>query len=369
MISLQGRVDNYIILDNERYSYFAGNNYLGLAGHPDVIAAAINALQRYGASFSASRLTTGSSEIHKELEKLLSEFKGKQDAVVFASGYMGNSLLLKILQERYEIILADSFSHTSITDAVPRNKQLILYNHCDPVSLEEHLINNPDKPALIITDGIFALTGEIAPLDKLYAISKKYNAQLVVDDAHATGVLGAEGRGTPEYFNLQDVKDIFQTDTLSKALGSYGGYISGGTSLINQIRTESTFYGASTSLPPPVVAAACESVRIVMNHPELRAGLKKNADWVRSGVKELGFITNSDPTPVIPVFFDKSESAEGISHYLLKNHIIAPFVDYPVKTGKFVLRITVSSNHDAGQIENLLIFLKKWRDKNGTGNY
>ncbi|MDD4755132.1 MAG: hypothetical protein PHG29_03535, partial [Prolixibacteraceae bacterium] len=98
-------------------------------------------------------------------------------------------------------------------------------------------------------------------------------------------------------------------------------------------------------------------------------GLEKNADWVRSGVKELGFITNSDPTPVIPVFFDKSESAEGISHYLLKNHIIAPFVDYPVKTGKFVLRITVSSNHDAGQIENLLIFLKKWRDKNGTGNY
>ncbi len=367
MILLEGRTDNYIILKNEKYSYFAGNNYLSLAGNPDVIAASARGLQKYGASFSASRLTTGSSEIHLELEKLLAGFKGKEDAVVFASGYMGNSLLLRILQDGYEIVLADSFSHTSITDAVPRNRQLILYDHCDTSSLEDRLVRNQDKPALIITDGIFALTGEISPLDKIYGLARKYNALLVADDAHSTGVLGAEGRGTPEYFGLDDAAGIYQTETLSKAFGSYGGFIAGNTRLISSIREGSTFYGASTSLPPPVVAAACSSVNIIRNQPELRERLLKNAELVRAGVKELGFVTNSDPTPIVPLFFDHQESPEAISKYLLQNFIIAPSVNYPVKTGKFVLRITLSSNHDAGQIENLLLKLKKWRDRHGTG--
>ena len=369
MIILEGKVGKYIILHNKRYSYFAGNNYLGLAAHPDVIEAAGAALHRYGINFSASRQTTGTSDIHLELEQLLSAFKGKDESVVFASGYIGNCILLNALKDKYEIILADSYSHSSIRDAIPSGKHLIYYDHCDPVSLEKFLWENRNKPSIIITDGIFALTGEIAPLDKLYSLAERYNSLIIVDDAHSTGVLGARGRGTPEHFNLNDSAEIFQTDTLSKALGVYGGFISAERRIIKKIRSESTYYGASTSLPPPVVAAASVSVRIVMEHPELRKILFYNAAIVRSGVKELGFNTNSDPTPVIPVIFEEKEKAGNLSEFLYSKHIIAPFVDYPVRINKFIVRITVSSDHDEAQINNLLTNLKNWRDKNGTGYY
>jgi 7-keto-8-aminopelargonate synthetase-like enzyme len=367
MIILEGKVGKYIILHNERYSYFAGNNYLGLANHPDVIKAAVAALQSYGINFSASRQTTGTSDIHLELEKLLSGFKCQEESVIFASGYMGNCILLNALKDNYEIILADSYSHSSIRDAIPSGKHLIYYDHCNPESLEQLLWKNRNEPSIIITDGIFALTGEIAPLDKIYSLAGRYNSLVIVDDAHSTGVLGARGRGTPDHFNLNGAEGIYQTDTLSKALGVYGGFISTTKRIISKIRSESTYYGASTSLPPPVVAAASVSVKIVMEHPELREILFKNASIVRSGINKLGFNTNSDPTPVIPVIFEEKEKAQNISGFLYGKHIIAPFVDYPVRINKFIVRITVSSDHDEDQIENLLTNLKNWRDKNGTG--
>jgi 7-keto-8-aminopelargonate synthetase-like enzyme len=370
MVTLESGVGNYITLKNRRYSYFAGNNYLGLANHPALTEEAVRALKTYGVNFSASRQTTGTSALHLELEKLLAEFKNSRDAITFATGYLGNMLLFRALENRYSSIIADSMAHPSIIDGIPGNVPNVkFYHHCDTDHLEDQLKKLKKQKALVITDGIFALTGEIAPLDQIYYLAQKYNAILVVDDAHSTGVLGKNGRGTPEHFNLEGADNIFQSETMSKAFGAYGGFISADKEIIHKIRSGSTFYGASTALPPPVVAAGIAAVKRLKEHPELRNRLLENARLVRSGVKEAGFSTAGDNTPIIPVLFSHPESAKSLSEFLEENWIIAPSVDYPVKTDKFIVRITVSANHTEEQMNNLLYVLKKWRDNHNSDGH
>jgi 7-keto-8-aminopelargonate synthetase-like enzyme len=369
MITLDSETDSYITLNNSRYSYFAGNNYLGLANHPDSVKAAVDALRKYGVNFSASRQTTGTSGIHLELEKLLANFKHQEDAVVFATGYLGNSLLLIALKGCYSAVFADSQAHSSIRDGIPKEiSHVHFYDHCDPNHLEDLLKKNQKFRPLIITDGIFALTGEIAPLDEIYSVAQKYDALLIVDDAHATGVLGKNGKGTPEHFNLDGARNLFQSETMSKALGAYGGFISAEKEIIQEIRSKSSFYGASTALPPPIVAAGCASVRYLARHPELREKVRKNAGMVREGIRELGFASTEGITPIIPVFFQDQQKAKSLSVFLKENQIIVPSIDYPVKLDKFIVRITVSANHTRDQIGNLLYILKKWKDNHGTGS-
>ncbi len=244
---INGEIGNYVEVSHRKYSFFAGNNYLGLAGHPDLKMAAKNAIDQYGLNFSAARHTTGTSDIHLELEKELSAFKDEEDAVVFASGYMGNGILLQVLKERYTTVFLDESSHPSIPAGIPHDvRNIHLYRHGDMQHLEDLLIKHRNHPALIITEGVFALTGEISPIDEIYALSHKYNALLIVDDAHATGVLGETGKGTPEYFNLLHAPDLFQTETLSKAFGVYGGFISSGRGIIDLIRERSATCLGST---------------------------------------------------------------------------------------------------------------------------
>ena len=362
MISLESGVGNYITSNGKPYSYFAGNNYLGLANHPKLITAATDALGKYGVNFSASRQTTGTSDIHLELEKLLAEFKDRQDAVVFASGYLGNRLLLHALKDEYAAIFTDSMAHPSIMDGTPKDiAMLSTYGHCNSDHLESLLKKSKNYRPLIITDGVFALTGEIAPIDQIYVLAEKYNALLIVDDAHGTGVLGENGKGTPEHFGLAGAENIYQSETMSKALGAYGGFISSGKELIRNIRSKSAFYGASTALPPPIVAAGCAALRIIKQTPELRKNLMLNAELLRKGLHTLDFETIDGITPIIPLFFQDKQKAKDLSNFLKENKIIAPAVEYPVALDKFIVRITVSTNHSMEQINNLLEILKKWR--------
>lgn len=366
MFTLKSAIGNYIIINDKKYSYFAGNNYLGLANHPQLKKEAISAIKKYGVNFSASRETTGTSELHLQLERLLSEFKNKEDSVVFASGYMGNKILLNTLKDRYSAVFADESAHPSILDGIPSNiSNVYFYNHCNAEHLETLLKKNNKYKPLIITDGIFALTGEIAPLDKIYPLAKKHDAVLIVDDAHATGVLGEKGRGTCEHFRLDRAGDIFQSETMSKALGSYGGFISASKEFINKIRDNSSVYIGSTSLPPPVAAAGCASLKILKQHPELRVSLIENAEYIRNRIIKMDFNTTCDKTPIIPVYFNSRQSAQGLSDFLRENKFVVPRVKYPVKMDKFIVRITVTSIHTNDQIEKLLDLLKKWRDKNG----
>jgi len=366
MFILKSGIGNYINLSGKKYSYFAGNNYLGLANHPAVKKEVISSIEKYGINFSASRETTGTSELHLELEKLLAEFKNKDDSVVFASGYMGNKILLQALQDQYSAVFTDESAHPSIVDGISSDiSNVYFYNHCNAEHLETLLKKNNNYKPLIITDGIFALTGEIAPLDKIYPLAKKYNAILVVDDAHATGILGENGRGTPEHFQLDDAENIFQSETMSKALGAYGGFISATKEIITKIRKKSSVYIGSTALPPPVVSAGCSSIKILKQHPELRSRLLENERYIRDEIIGMNFSTTTENTPIIPIFLNSKENANKLSGYLHENYIIAPHIEYPVKMDKFLVRITVSAIHTKDQVEQLLEHLKKWRDKYG----
>jgi 7-keto-8-aminopelargonate synthetase-like enzyme len=357
---------NYIFLEKKKYSYFAGNNYLGLANHPVIKDNATKAIKNYGVNFSASRNTTGTSELHIKLEKKIAEFKDKPASVLFASGYMGNHIMLHVLREQYTIVFIDESAHPSITDGIPNELMVFSYNHCDHSHLEALLTKYRKHKALVITDGIFALTGEIAPLDKIYPVIKKHNAILLVDDAHATGVLGIKGKGTPEYFQLEKEKNIYQTETMSKALGAYGGFIADDAEIIEKIKQTSSVYIGSTSVPPPLVAAGYSSLEILMAHPELRVNVLQHAEYLRKEIKQMGFLTNSYNTPIIPVFFNDRKEAVSFSDFLKETYIIVPYVNYPVKPEKFVARITVSAIHTRQQLEELLHVLKLWQDKYGT---
>jgi len=367
MIILDSSVGNYIILNKKKYSYFAGNNYLGLADHPLVKKAASESIEKFGINFSASRQTTGTCGIHLELEEQLSSFKNKPASVVFASGYLGNSILLQILKNRYTAVFADESSHPSIFDAIPREiKQVLKYNHLSTLHLESLLRKNRKQKPLIITDGIFALTGEIAPLGEIFAVARQYNAILIVDDAHSTGILGVDGRGTPEHFHIDSVENLYCNETMSKAIGAYGGFISGSAELVASVRERSAIYQASTALPPPLVSAGSAALKIMREQPGLRIRLLEIANGLRQGILGLGFNTTPDNTPIIPVLFRTPEQAGKLSAFLEKNNIVAPFIKYPVKSDMFMVRITACAKHTAEQTGALLEMLKKWREKNGT---
>jgi 7-keto-8-aminopelargonate synthetase-like enzyme len=361
---LKSGLGSQIEIDGNSYLFFAGNNYLGLANHTALKKAAISSIHTYGLSFSASRETTGTAELHLQLERLLSEFKNKPDSIVFASGYMGNRILIHALKDRICSIYMDREAHPSIVDGVPAEiNKVYVYYHCDEHHLEHLLETNQEDRPLIITDGVFALTGEIAPLDKIYPIALKYNGIVVVDDAHATGILGKNGRGTPEHFGLDDSANLFQTETMSKAFGTYGGFISSTARIIDEIRTKSSIYIASTALPPPIVASGIGAIRHVMEHPELRRSVLENASHLRSEIRRLDLPTNLDDTPIIPIFFNSQGEAKTFSDFLYQNLIIAPYVRYPVQQDRYIVRITVSAIHTKNQIETLLQVLRKWRDR------
>ena len=367
MIVLNSGIGNYVQSNGKKYSYFGGNNYLGLANHAVVKEAAIQSIQHYGVNFSASRRTTGTADIHLELEKQLSVFKAKQDSVVFASGYMGNSILLEILKNRYSAVFMDQFAHPSIAGSIPRDiANMQYYYHCDEDHLETLLHQHRGSLPLVITDGVFALTGEIAPLDKIYPLVEKYNAILIVDDAHSTGILGENGRGTPEHFNMAGAENIYQTETMSKALGGYGGFISGSMELTELIREKSTIYQASTALPPPILAAGLASLRIINDNPGMRVGLLERAGDLRKEIISLGFQTTQDNTPIIPIMLSALERAKDLSLFMESNGIIVPLINYPVIQEKYLVRIAVSISHTIDQIEELVENLKKWKDKYGT---
>ena len=359
-------------IDGREMILLCSNDYLGLANHPKVKEAAIDAIEKYGFGSGASRLISGSMTPHREFEERFAEFKGTEAALLFNSGYAANAGVIPAITGFDDTIFSDRLNHASIVDGCRLSRaDFRRYRHLDMKALERYLIydaENNEEPGrkLIVTDGVFSMDGDIAPLDKIVALAKEYDCMLMVDDAHGTGVLGATGRGTAEHFGLatEDV-DIYM-GTLGKALGSYGAYVAGSRELIDYLVNKARSFIYSTSLPPAMAAAAIAAIEIMKDEPERRKRLLKNAAIIRHGLRDIGFEIMDSHTQIIPILTADSAVACKMMDLLMDEGIYVLAIRPPsVPEGTSRLRVTVTSEHSHDDLDKAITAFKKCGKKVG----
>ncbi|BCJ86993.1 8-amino-7-oxononanoate synthase [Effusibacillus dendaii] len=335
---------------------FASNNYLGLSDDPRMIEASVIALRTFGTGSSGSRLTTGNFILHEQLEKQIAGFKNQQAAIVFNTGYMANLAALTALAGESDIIFSDEWNHASIIDGCRLSRaQTVVYRHADMADLQSKLANSSRyRRRLIVTDGVFSMDGDIAPLPEIVRLAEQFDAWVMVDDAHATGVLGERGSGTADYFGLSK-QVMIQMGTLSKSIAAEGGYIAGSAELIDLLRNRARPFIYSTALPPAVIAAASCALRIIESEPERRVHLCRLATRVRSGLEELGCRVMKGNTPIIPVLIGDAETAVRMAGELEREGVFAPAIRPPtVPSGSSRIRLTVMASHTDADVDCLL---------------
>jgi 8-amino-7-oxononanoate synthase len=335
---------------------FASNDYLGLARHPDVVRAASQATQTYGAGSGAARLISGTLPPHMEMEQTLARFKGTEAALTFGSGYLANIGAIPALIDRGGLILADRLCHASLFDGCRLSgADLRIYRHNDMAHLESLLKKrHSTRRTLIVTDGIFSMDGDLAPLPTLSTLARSYEADLYVDDAHGTGVMGEHGRGTLEHFGLEEAVPL-QMGTLGKALGSSGAYVAGPAQTIQYLIHTCRSFIFATAPPPGSAAAVVAALQVIEREPERRMRLWANREQLFTGLARMGFTLAATASPIIPILIGRADIALKFSEQLLTNGIFAPAIrppTVPEKTSR--LRVTVSSEHTAAQIDQAL---------------
>ena len=332
------------------------NDYLGLAAHQSLAQAAREALDRYGSGSGASRLVSGNMDLHEELERRIARFKGTDAAILFNSGYAANTGVLPALAGDGDVILSDELNHASIIDGCRLSRaKTIVYRHRDPGHLEELLREaSACRRRLIVTDGVFSMDGDIAPLPDLVMLAERYDAVLMVDDAHGTGVLGNRGRGTVEHFGLEGRVPV-QMGTLGKALGSFGAYIAGDRGLTTYLLNTARSYIFSTSLPPAVCAASMAALEIIDQEPWRRDRLWQNRERFASGLISQGIGTGASATPIIPVAAGGADRALRAAGALFAAGIYAAAIRPPsVPEGGSRIRTTVTAAHSSTDIDQAL---------------
>ena len=335
--------------EHREYIMMASNNYLGLTHEPRVQQAAIQAIQQYGTGSGGARLTSGSFPLFKELERAIANFKETEQSLVFNTGYMANVGTITALMNKHSVIISDELNHASIIDGCRLSGAHIeRYKHKDVEHAEYILKNYKSAYKMIITDGVFSMDGDIAPLDRLYELSKDYNALLMVDDAHATGVIG-NGRGTAHHFGLTDV-DV-QLGTLSKALGSVGGYVAGRKELIEYLINYSRSFIFSTALSPADIGAALEALRIIHDDSSVVDTLRENTVYMSHKLQAMG-IDCDDETPIFPIVVGENDRALTLARELEERGIIITAIRPPtVPVGESRLRMTVTAAHSKEQLD------------------
>ena len=335
---------------------FASNDYLGLAGHPEVVAAAVDATRAYGAGSGAARLVSGTLPSHQELEQALAQFKNSDGALTFGSGYLANVGAIPALIGHGGLILADRLCHASLIDGCRLSgADLRIYRHNDMKHLAVLLAKRrAGRRTLIVTDGVFSMDGDLAPLPELSTIAQSYEADLYVDDAHGTGVMGAHGRGTIEHFGLE-ARIPLQMGTLGKALGSSGAFIAGPAQSIQYLLHRCRSFMFATSPTPGSAAAAVAALQIVQREPERRRRLWDNRERLFAGLQRLGFTLAPTVSPIMPIVIGRAETAVRFAEQLLANDVFAPAVrppTVPPETSR--IRVTVTSEHTAAHIDHAL---------------
>ena len=333
--------------NNREFLMMASNNYLGLTHDLRVQQAAKYAVEQYGTGSGGARLTSGTFPLFNELELGIADFKHTEQALVFNTGYMANVGTITALMNKNSVIISDELNHASIIDGCRLSGAHIeRYKHKDVEHAEYILKNYKSAYKMIITDGVFSMDGDIAPLDRLYELSKEYNALLMVDDAHATGVIG-NGRGTAHHFGLTDV-DV-QLGTLSKALGSVGGYVAGRKELIEYLINYSRSFIFSTALSPADIGAALEALRIVRDEPSVVDTLRDNTVYMAHKLQAMG-IDCDDETPIFPIVVGENDRALTLARELEERGIIITAIP-TVPVGESRLRMTVTAAHSKEQLD------------------
>ncbi|HOG12534.1 MAG TPA: 8-amino-7-oxononanoate synthase [Smithellaceae bacterium] len=342
----------------------SSNNYLGLCNDERLKIAAKEAIDRYGVGAGGSRLTTGSYDIHRKLEQSIADFKRTEAAMVFNTGYMTNVGVISGMADGDWIIFSDSLNHASIIDGCRLSgAKTVIYRHADPADLEEKILKHRSAPGLVVSDGVFSMDGDIAPVPELARIAHRFGLLLMVDDAHATGVLGAQGGGTSEYFGLQDVVDI-QMGTLSKSLAGEGGFVAGRKLLIDYLKNRARSFIFSTAISPQMVAVSLRAIEIMKQDASARETLLENAGWFRQALRQAGFQVPEGITPIIPVIIGDALRTLQFSLKLLEEGIQISAVRPPVvAVGTSRLRITLMATHTR---DDLTFALEKVKSVGGS---
>lgn len=343
-------------LDGRDYLCFCSNNYLGLAAHPAVKEAACRAIEEYGWGSGASRLISGTMRLHEELEKKLADFKGAEAAIVFPTGYMANVGVISSLTGSGDLVVVDKLNHASIVDGCRLSgAQIRVYPHRDVSRLERILKGAAKyKRRLVITDSIFSMDGDLALLDGIVKVAKRFDSWVMVDEAHATGVLGANGRGGAELLGVEKGIDI-SMGTLSKALGGTGGFVTGSAALVDFLRNRARSFIYTTSPPPASCAAAIAAINMVREGPNLRVSLLEKAEKLRRGLCSLGIDTMGSQFHIVPVLVGDAGEALKLSRQLFEKGVLAPAIRPPtVRKGKSRIRLSPMATHRDEDIKYLL---------------
>jgi len=347
--------DPEVVVDGRRMIMVGSNNYLGLTSHPRIKEAAIRAVEKYGTGCAGSRFLNGTMDLHAEVEAQLAKFKGKEAALLFSTGFQTNLGLISALVGKDDVVIIDRWNHASIIDGCRLSfGQILKYRHNDMEDLERLLAAHPDKGKLIVVDGVFSMEGDIVNLPGIARLAREYGARLMVDDAHATGVLGKEGRGTAEHFGLEEEVDIVM-GTCSKALASVGGFIASSHEVIHYVKHKARTMIFSASLPPACVATIGAALEVIEREPERRTHLWKNAQQVRDGLKEMGFDTGLSETPIVPVLLGDDLRAFRMGHALYEQGIFANVSVSPaVPEGRALIRTSYMATHTDVHINRVL---------------
>ena len=335
---------------------FCANNYLGLSNNIDIKKAAIQAIDEWGFGLSSVRFICGTQTIHKELENMVSEFHEKEDSILYSSCFDANGGLFETILSKEDAVFSDELNHASIIDGIRLCKaEKNRYRHADMDHLEKLLKNSNARLKLIATDGVFSMDGVVAPLKDIVVLAKKYGAIIMVDDCHATGFLGSEGKGSADYHNVLNDIDII-TSTFGKALGgASGGFVCASKEIIEILRQKSRPYLFSNSLAPPLVAACIKVFDIIQNDYSYKKRLEKNTLYFREKIKEHGFDIKGFDHPIVPIMIYDEKKAVKMSEDLLKKNIyVIAFSSPVVAKGEARIRVQISANHTQEQLDYAL---------------
>ena len=352
----------WLVVDGKKSLNFCSNNYLGLANHPHLVKAAQEAVKHFGVGPGAVRTIAGTMDLHLELERRMAAFKKVESAITFQSGYCANLATIPALVSKEDVIFSDELNHASIIDGSRLSgAKIIRFSHADPASLEQVIkeAEGTYRRALIITDGVFSMDGDIAPLDKIYEVAESYDILLMVDDAHGEGVLGTGGRGIVDHFHLHGKVDI-EVGTMSKAFGVMGGVVAGKPVIIDWLRQRGRPFLFSSAITPPDAAACIAALDVLEESTELVDRLWENSRYFKAEMKTLGFDTGVSTTPITPIMLGESPLAQQFSRNLFDNGVFAMALGFPtVPKGKARIRVMISAAHSRDDLDQGLVAFAK----------